>query len=67
MRNALAIWQGMYQESLRLNIKIEIRVYTYVCTGLQFLLLKIINVQFVHAFFGHYCVMKILHSTVMIS
>lgn len=57
----------MYQESLRLNIKIEIRVYTYVCTGLQFLLLKIINVQFVHAFFGHYCVMKILHSTVMIS
>lgn len=50
MRNALAIWQGMYQESLRLNVKIEIGVYTYVCTALQFLLLKIINVQFVHAF-----------------
>lgn len=50
MRNTLAIWQGMYQESLRLNVKIEIRVYTYVCIALQFLLLKIINVQFVHTF-----------------
>lgn len=40
----------MYQESLRLNVKIEIGLYTYVCTGLQFLLLEIINVQFVHAF-----------------
>lgn len=50
MRNTLAIWQGMYQESLRLNVKIEIGVYTYVCIGLQFLLFKIINVQFVHTF-----------------